>query len=454
MRFGLGPVPGATARLGTASTAGLSACLKELSNPAAVQIPDSAVIATLSSGTQVPATIRNCGYAGLFWQMGMQESSGNVARAEFAARLAKQLQPDVGFLERLVMFWSNHFSIFQDKGQFTRAMVGHFERTAIRKNVLGTFSDMLCAVYTHPCMLAYLDNTQSYGPNSKTGKGLKKTYNENLARECFELHTLGVGGGYTQNDVIALSKVLTGWNFRRLPDPAAGEFCFLNDWHEPGPQTILGRVWPEQANGVEQGLSVLRFLATHPMTAQHIAFKLIRHFITDKPSPSDVATIAKAFTASGGNLLSVSTALLKLPSAWSTPPARIRQPYPWMLSIVRGLGVTPTMLTDKDISTLRDYSRYLMQEAWKRISPDGYQDDNYLWMNPLAVRLRRELAYLVVGVTTNSTKPWVGMAPAQLAKDLLSNSLSPASATILAGISTDNRSALSVLFSSPEYLRW
>ena len=134
-------------------------------------------------------------------------------RAEALARLQRALQADCGFGERLVTFWSNHFCISAAKGQLGRIWAGSFEREAIRPHVFGHFSDMLMAVEQHPAMLFFLDNQQSLGPDSRAGQNRKRGLNENLAREIMELHTLGVGGGYTQTDVTSLARIITGWTF-------------------------------------------------------------------------------------------------------------------------------------------------------------------------------------------------------------------------------------------------
>ena len=134
-------------------------------------------------------------------------------RADALARFQRAARAEVGFAERLVHFWSNHFCISAAKGPLVRVAAGCFEREAIRPHVLGRFGAMLQAVESHPAMLAYLDNAQSFGPSSTAGLNRKRGLNENLAREILELHTLGVDGGYTQGDVTALARIITGWTF-------------------------------------------------------------------------------------------------------------------------------------------------------------------------------------------------------------------------------------------------
>ena len=156
-------------------------------------------------------------------------------RAEAMAHYEKQAAASAGFVERLVAFWSNHFAVAVAKDQFVRVAAGPYEREAIRPYVLGKFADMLKAVESHPAMLFYLDNQRSNGPNSAAGRFAGKGLNENLAREILELHTLGAEGGYSQDDVTALARILTGWSIAQAESEvgAPGAFLFKSNWHEP-----------------------------------------------------------------------------------------------------------------------------------------------------------------------------------------------------------------------------
>src|SRR5919204_3686761 len=214
--------------------------------------------------------------------------------AEAKARIDAALAADIGFVERLVWFWSNHFCVSADKGN-VRQVCGAYEREVIRANVLGRFGDMLLAVESHPAMLIYLDNARSVGPASIAGLRQKRGLNENLAREILELHTLGVRTVYTQDDVTRFANVITGWTvvpFRQDP-VRGGEFEFNPRMHEPGAQTVIGKSYPDA--GLEQGRAVLATLARHPATAKHIAIKLVRHFIADDPPLALVDTLTQRF---------------------------------------------------------------------------------------------------------------------------------------------------------------
>ncbi len=181
--------------------------------------------------------------------------------------------------KQLVAFWSNHFCISANKGELARIWAGAFEREAIRPHVLGRFGDMLKAVEQHPAMLFFLDNQQSIGPESRAGLNRKRGLNENLAREIMELHTLGVHGGYTQEDVTSLARIITGWTFAgregRLGSP--GTFAFNANAHEPGPQKLLGKTYED--TGLGQGEAALADIAHHPSTARFVATKFVRHFV-------------------------------------------------------------------------------------------------------------------------------------------------------------------------------
>src|SRR5215467_11306439 len=191
------------------------------------------------------------------------------AQAHYRAAIAAE----IGFVERLVWFWSNHFCV----NAVSTVMAGAYEREAIRPHVLGRFADLLLAAESHPAMLVYLNNASSMGPNSVAGINRNRGLNENLGREILELHTLGVRTGYTQDDVVSFAKVITGWTIY-LPDlpEHGGEFLFYPRFHEPGPQTALGKAYRD--TGFEQGKAVLADLARQPATALHVATKLARHF--------------------------------------------------------------------------------------------------------------------------------------------------------------------------------
>ncbi len=298
----------------------------------------------------------------------MQPKAGQIRREAFveeaAARFRHAATSDAAFLERLVMFWSNHFCIAATKGA-VRGIAGAYEREAIRPHVLGRFTDMLRAVEKHPAMLVYLDNQVSIGPNSRAGLSRGRGLNENLAREILELHTLGVGGGYTQEDVTNLARILTGWTVGGLADPRAepGKFFFAPVRHEPGDWTVLGK--PYRQSGLQAGEAVLGDLASHPATARHIARKLAVHFVSEEPPGALVAALEKTFLDTGGDLAAVAKALAEAPEAWQAPPAKVLPPYDFLVALMRAFTLAP-----KPVDLLR-LSAQLGQPLWRPPAPSG-----------------------------------------------------------------------------------
>jgi uncharacterized protein (DUF1800 family) len=376
-----------------------------------------------------------------------------VLYKEIGARVDKHMSVEIGFVERLVIFWSNHFAMNIDKAGSVRGTIGQWERDVVRRNVLGRFSDMLLGTYAHPAMIAFLDNEESIGPNSP--KGLKKGVgnNLNLARELLELHTVGSGGGYTEADVDKLAMILTGWSYVRGGEADSGlnggtsanrgQFIFRSDWHEPGSFTLMGKTY--SPSGMKQLQQALVNLAAHPSTAEHIAFKLVRHFITDKPTPEMVDTIKQKYLQTGGNLKAVALALLDLPAAWSTPLTKLRTPYEHVIAQYRALGVRyPNSAIGQLFGPLAALSNRLFEPD----SPEGYSDETFTWLNPDAMRVRIDNArYLSKTLVPNSALN----VPA-LATSLFSSALSQATRNLLNSIS-DSNDALIVLFSSPEFQR-
>src|ERR1700722_8208940 len=189
-----------------------------------------------------------------------QTRSRGLYRAQGLAAVARAVVTETPFRERLVWFWTNHFTVSLRRGQCA-ALAGAFVQEAIRPHVTGQFQDMLLAVMRHPAMLLYLDNAGSVGPNSQAGQRRHLGLNENLARECMELHTVSPAAGYTQTDVTSFAKILTGWSIERNNDPLG--FRFHPAAHEPGEQTVLGNRFPDGEAG---GVAALTFLASHPAT--------------------------------------------------------------------------------------------------------------------------------------------------------------------------------------------
>ena len=300
---------------------------------------------------------------------------------EAKARIGAALGAELGLVERLVWFWSNHFCVSADKGG-VRPLCGAYEREAIRANVLGRFADMLLAVESHPAMLVYLDNARSIGPDSLAGRNRGKGLNENLAREILELHTLGVRSGYSQEDVTSFAKVITGWTLAPpKQDPErGGEFVFNPRMHQPGPQHVMGKRYADA--GVEQGRAVLLDLARHPATARHLAQKLARAFVADVPPAALVESLAKRFEDTDGDLKEVAKTLVSSPEAWAAPREKLKTPGEWIVAALRATGASPP-----DIRPVLQAHNLLGAPLWRPPAPKGFPDDSAVWMDGIAERL-------------------------------------------------------------------
>ncbi|SFN62172.1 Uncharacterized conserved protein, DUF1800 family [Bradyrhizobium sp. Ghvi] len=308
-------------------------------------------------------------------------------RTEALARLQRAMMVDCGFTERLVVFWSNHFCISASKGELARMWAGAFEREAIRPHVLGRFADMLKAVEQHPAMLFFLDNQQSLGPDSRAGQNRKRGLNENLAREIMELHTLGVGGGYTQEDVTSLARIITGWTFagRKGQIGAPGSFAFNANAHQPGPQVLLGKTY--EANGLAQGEAALADIARHPSTANFIATKFVRHFVADDPPPALVARLRDVFVKTDGDLKALATSLVDSDEAWKAPLTKMRSPYDFLVASGRLLARVP-----EDPGFYLNSLNLLGQPLWTPAGPNGFPDTAAAWAAPEGMKLRLDIA--------------------------------------------------------------
>lgn len=367
------------------------------------------------------------------------------------ARIDHALVTPTPFAERLVHFWANHFAVSANK-QTTVGLAGLLEVEAIRPHVMGRFGDMLLAVEQHPAMLFFLDQATSVGPDSMlaqraAGRGNKRGLNENLAREIMELHTLGVRTGYSQADVTEFARALTGWTVAGIGrGPGArfvagepGDFAFVEQLHEPGDRTILGRRYP--AGGLEQGKAILSDLAAHPATARHVATKLTRHFAGDDPPLAMVARLEQAFLNSRGHLPTVYRALIASPEAWTPDRLKFRTPWEWTIASLRAVG-----LMSIDPKTGAGLLNQLGQPVWRPDSPAGYDDVAPAWIGPDALVRRVEAAQRICAKAAS------GLDARTLAPRLLGERLSSATATAIAR-SESPATGLSLMLVSPEFLR-
>jgi uncharacterized protein (DUF1800 family) len=338
-----------------------------------------------------------------------------------SARVARAVVSERQLQEVLTDFWLNHFSVFVGKNQQMRYHLPSWEREVIRPHTLGRFRDLLGAVAKHPAMLIYLDNAQSVADstqptlvsrdvaerrirlvrraiarNARANEGSRvdsagfeqllsrrpRGLNENYARELLELHTLGVDGGYTQQDVIEVARALTGWTVRPLGAPRnGGEFAFNPVAHDAGAKTVLGhRLAPRR--GIEDGEQVLDIVARHPATARHVARKLAVRFVSDSPPPDLVDRAAQVFERTDGDLREVVRTIVTSPEFFSRAAYRskVKSPFETVVSALRALGSG----ADTTAVTAMLLGR-LGQPVYGRQSPDGWPETGSEWMNTGAI---------------------------------------------------------------------
>ena len=380
---------------------------------------------------------------------------------EMAARFLVGFETKAPLHERLVRFWSNHFAVSTQKPQCA-LFVGAFEREAIRPHVTGNFADMLLAAERHPAMQLYLDNAQSIGPDSLAGQRSGKGRNEDLGREILELHTLGVEGGYTQGDVIALANLLTGWSVDRGPGLAGpagpvarmvntamgGEaengFRFYPPRHEPGAKTLLGHSYQE---GYRGGVQALTDLAQHRATARHIATKLATHFIADNPPEASIRRIETTFRDSGGELMKVYEVIIDDPAAWRPELAKFRSPVEYVTAAIRIAGGDMlAALDEKTVGPFMQSARAMGEMPFGAPSPQGWPDNADSWTGSDAVLQRVEWA--------NAAAQRLGgqSDPVMLADSALGPLLNPETRIGIARAASPAQ-GLALLFASPEFQR-
>ncbi|MGE0119858.1 MAG: DUF1800 family protein [Dongiaceae bacterium] len=430
-RFGLGAAFGELQRAGDDPDRWLRAQLAPRPEPP----PE---LAGFAAGSDHARTIVNAVQDKSILKEKFRKTARAVYLEEVGQRTLAAIRSRTPLIERLVHFWSNHFTVSIAGKPVLAMLVGAFEREAIRPHVTGRFADMLRAVVGHPAMLLYLDNATSVGPNSRGGRARDKGLNENLARELLELHTLGVDGGYTQADVQELAKILTGWSVGRPKSRDAGQFRFHDIIHEPGEKTLLGRRYREA--GMAEGEAVLADLARHPSTARFIARKLARHFIADQPPPAAIDRLAEIFRDSDGDLLEVTHGLIARDEAWADPLAKVKTPQELVIAALR------LTTYDGDAEKLVGALALLGQTPFAAPSPAGWPDDAAGWISPESSLRRIE---------------WSMALAQRLPRDLSPSALAEATIAPVAARDTmlaierasDVREAIALLFASPEFQR-
>jgi uncharacterized protein (DUF1800 family) len=331
-----------------------------------------------------------------------------VANELVEGKLLRAIYSDRQLQEVMTDFWFNHFNVFMGKGP-DRYLLTSYERDVIRPRALGKFEDLLVATAQSPAMLFYLDNWLSVGPNSDVANGVPKKankqtqqrirrknqttkskgqrngLNENYGRELMELHTLGVNGGYTQQDVTEVARVFTGWT---LKEPRqGGGFTFEERTHEPGNKTVLGhRI---KSKGEREGLEVLHILAHNPSTAKFICTKLAMRFVSDDPPPALVDRMAQTFLKKQGNIREVLKTMIESPEFWAPEAyrAKVKTPLEFVVSAVRA--------SSADVADAMPIARQLQNMGMPLYGiqpPTGYSMKADAWVNSSALLGRMNFA--------------------------------------------------------------
>ena len=406
-RLGLGPKPGDLGRISRDPRGWALAQIK-----APVQTPESLTVFP-SSRERLRQIISLEGPGN---ETGQRAAliAREVGNPEIVAQYQHRLVTDTPLVERMVAFWCNHFAVARNKSH-NRAIASSYATEAIRPHVFGRFADLLFAAETHPAMAMYLDNAISVGPNSLVGQRRQKLdINENLAREILELHTLGVDGGYSQEDVEQLALILTGWSFTRREfgkiaqqlaerrgvtlSEEFGPATFIEPLHEPGSKTLLGKTYSEDGPG--EFRAVAEDLARHPSTATFIATKLVRHFVADEPPVRDVERVAGVFRETDGDLAAVTSAVVELDTLWSTPLTKAKTPQDFVVASLRAID------HDKmTVQTLNGALAPMGQQPLMFPSPQGWPDTADKWLSPGTLMRRIEYSHQLSRRINNRVKP-------------------------------------------------
>ncbi|MDS9466150.1 DUF1800 domain-containing protein [Paracoccus sp. MBLB3053] len=316
---------------------------------------------------------------------------GRTIAFDLRLRMARAVDDPTGFGERLVQFWADHFTI-RPMGVGRNPLAMAFVDEAIRPHIAGRFEDMFFAADTHPMMLVYLDQNTSRGPNSmaaRNRKDKKLGLNENLAREAMELHSLGAGAPYTQDDVRELAELLTGLTY----DSKKG-FAYRPQIAEPGAEQVLGvNYGGEKRASLDDIRAAFRDIARRPETAQYLSRKLAVHFVSDDPSPELVEAMASVWRETGGDLPQVYRVLATHPDLAANLRAKVRQPFDLVVAGFRALGITGKDVRDLEFKKFRAFAfdpMARMGQRWmNQNGPDGWPEDPQAWIAPqlLAARI-------------------------------------------------------------------
>lgn len=366
--------------------------------------------------------------------------------------LARRVWNRDALRERLVAFWVDHFSA---PGKIDRYRFSEpaYAANAVRPHVNGRFEDLLIAAVLHPQMLHYLDQNNSVGPNSRfaENKRPKKELglNENLAREILELHTLGVGGGYTQNDVRQLAELLTG-----VTTVQKEGTVYISQRAEPGPETVLGKEYGTRRARMADVHEVLRDLARHPDTARHISRKLAAHFVSDTPDEDLLVSMGARYLETDGDLSEVIEAMLRHPAAWAAVGSGVgnfKQPELFVSSALRALAVPKEQfrgIKSKQLERLLGTPLRTMGQPWRQpFGPDGFEEADGHWLTAQGMAARLQWA---LGV------PTAVLDALPDPRDFVETTLgptAPASVRFAAEAAENRREGIALVLMSPAFQR-
>ncbi len=394
-RLTFGPRPGDVERV---RDIGLARWIEQQLAPASID--DPALASRLPAPPQRPAVFDD--------QKAMRQYGRQLVEHLAVAKIVRAVSSERQLEEVLTDFWFNHFNVFAGKGR-TALYLPAYEQQAIRPQVLGTFRDLLGATAHSPAMLFYLDNWLSADPAaadkvaarrrgqpSAAAAQRRRGLNENYARELLELHTLGVDGGYTQQDIIEVARAFTGWSIGR---PADGNFRFAAALHDNGAKVVLGHRLPA-GGGRSDGEQVLDIVAAHPATARHIARRLVERFVSDTPPQALVTRVAERFSQTGGDLREVVRAVITSPEFFAADArnAKVKTPLEFVVSAVR--------MTGADVPRPRRLLQALQQlgmPPYMCQPPTGYDETAATWLSAGALVTRANIAQQLAGTGAAAT---------------------------------------------------
>ena len=402
-----------------------------------------------------------------------QERGRRLAGAFQELAVVRAVLSERQLYEVMVDFWTNHFNVFLAKGADRFLTPSYIEQT-IRPRALGKFADLLIATAESPAMLFYLDNWESVAPGSKSPQAMRlrarplfgarpmfggpplfdpgrdpmradslrrqalerapKGINENYARELLELHTLGVDGGYTQQDVIQVARILTGWSVARPQQ--GGDFEF-HDWaHDYGEKVVMGVTFPA-GHGRDEGVRLLKLLANHPATMHHVSRRLCQRFVNDDPPDGCVDDAVTAWKRSDGDIREVLRAIFRSPDFWASENvrAKIKTPLEFVVSAARAVGGDPDTTP-----RLAQVVARLGEPLYLHVAPDGYPEREDAWVNSGALLDRMNAAVvLAAGRLPGVTVSLDSVVPATPDAEQL---IAQANGAVLSGTMSENTKAV------------